>query len=93
MSGRVGIDTYATWPTAVLGVYRHCAETHRFAFRLVQIIVRDEYPKMRLLGVLRPRPARWGVAMVPTDRQVYAVVADEFHEIRIAHALDFRIEE
>ncbi len=93
MPGGVGVETYAAWPTAVLGLYRHCAEAHRLAFRLIQITERNKYPKMRLLGVFRPRPAGRGVAVIPTDRQVYAVVADEFHEIRIAHHLDFRIEQ
>jgi hypothetical protein len=55
--------------------------------------VRDEYPKMRLLGVVWPRPAGRGVAVVPADCQVHAVVADEFHKVRIAHHLDFRIEQ
>lgn len=93
MPGGVGVETYAAWPTAFLCLYRHCAEAHRLALRLIQITVRNEYPKMRLLGVLRPRPARRGVAVIPADRQVYAIVADEFHKIRIAHHLDFRIEQ
>jgi hypothetical protein len=55
--------------------------------------VRNEYPKMRLLGVLGPGPAGRGVAVIPAERQVYAVVTDEFHKIRIAHHLDFCVEQ
>lgn len=94
MPGEVGAAAHAAWPTAVLGVCRHCAGAHRLAFRLVHITVRNESPKMRLPGVVvRPRPAGICVAVIPAGRQVYAVVADDLHKIRIAHHVAFRIEE
>lgn len=88
MPGEVGAAAHAAWPTVVLGVGRHRAEAHRLAFRLIHIAVRSEYPKMRLLVGLRPEVRSRDPGGAPG-----AVVADDFHRIRIAHHLDFRIEE